>query len=141
MELKIGSNIIRNSTGVLNVQGKEQISIGFGRESTQLLLTMDIYDSGGKHIAKLNRNAWVFNEKDRYEITTHPKSLKLIDKESGDTLVQASVLAADKVEVSQGKFYTHTGQLLEITPEYWRIGGLTMSGNVIDGFGTAVKIG
>lgn len=141
MELIIGSNIIRNSTGVLNVEGKEQISIGFGRESTQLLLTMDVYDTGGKHIAKLNRNAWVFNEKDKYEITTHPKSLKLIDKESGDTVVQASILAPDKIEVSQGKFHTHTGQLLEITPEYWRIGGITMSGNVFDGTGTVVKIG
>ena len=141
MELKIGSNIIRNSTGVLNVQGKEQISIGFGRESTQLLLTMDIYDSGGKHIAKLNRNAWVFNEKERYEITTHPQSLKLIDTKSGDTVVQASILAPGKIEVSQGTFYTHKGHLLEITPEYWKIGGLKMSGNVIDGAGTALRIG
>jgi len=44
MELNIGSNIIRNTIGVLNVQGKEQIFLEIG-EDDQLLLTMDIYDS------------------------------------------------------------------------------------------------
>jgi len=44
MELNIGSNIIRNTTGVLKVQGKDQIFLEIG-DDDQLLLTMDIYDS------------------------------------------------------------------------------------------------
>lgn len=43
MELNIGSNIIRNTSGVLNVSGKEQISLEIGKDD-QLLLTMDLYD-------------------------------------------------------------------------------------------------
>ena len=141
MELDIGSNIIRNTSGVLDVQGKEQIFLELGDDG-QLLLTMDIYDSGKGHIAKLRRNSWVFNNKERFEIIATPASLKLINRESGDTVVEANVISKDKLKVSNGKFYTHTGVLLEITPQYWRVGGgITMSGNVFDGCGGAVAIG
>jgi len=141
MELVIGSNILKNTSGVLKVQGKEQIYLEIGATDKQLLLTMDIYDANGKHVAKLRRNAWVFNDKNKYEITTDPNMLKLIDKDSGVAVVIASVADTSKIEISQGNFYTHTGQLLEITPQYWRIGGLTMSGNVFDSCGGAVAIG
>ena len=141
MELDIGSNVITNTTGILTVQGKKQISLEVGERSDQLLLNMDIYDPNAKHIAKLNRNAWVFNEKERFEITTSPQSLKLIDKESGDTVVEANVISKDKIRIHKGKFYSHKGQLLEITPKFWRIaGGIEMSGVKIDGGGLAVKI-
>ena len=140
MELDVGTNIIRDTSGVLKVQGKEQISLEF-REDGQLLLTMDIYDSQGRHIAKLRRNAWAFNDKERFEVTTSPASLKLTDRESGAIVVEASVVGKDKIRIPQGTFYTHRGQLLEITSEFWRIpGSLTMSGNVIDGAGAAVAI-
>lgn len=141
MELIIGSNIIRDTSGVLNVQGYDQIFLEVG-EDGQLLLTMDIYDAARNHVAKLRRNAWAFNDRNRFEVTTSPTSLKLIDKESGETVVDASVLDKDKVQVSQGTFYTKEGSLLEITPDFWRIAGsITMSGNVFDSCGGAVAIG
>ena len=141
MELNIGSNIIRNTSGILSVQGKEQIYLEIGQDD-RLLLSMDIYDSKGNHIAKLHRNAWVFNNKNRFEITTSLTSLKLIDKESGDIVVEVNVVDKDRIQILQGRFYTHRGHLLEITPQFWRIaGGLTMSHNVIDRCGQAVVIG
>ena len=57
MEINIGSNIIRNTNGVLNVEGKDQVSLEV-REDGQLLVTMDVYDDAGKHTARLRRNAW-----------------------------------------------------------------------------------
>ncbi len=63
MELNIGSNIIKNTNGVLSVEGEKQIYLEIGEKDKQLLLTMDIFDSKGEHIAKLRRNAWVFNNK------------------------------------------------------------------------------
>ncbi|TKJ39072.1 hypothetical protein CEE37_11655 [candidate division LCP-89 bacterium B3_LCP] len=140
MELIIGSNVIRNTSGVLNIQGEEQIFLELGKNNQQLLLTIDVYDENRKHIAKLRRNAWAFNEKDRFNITTNPKSLTLIDKKTKEILVEARVLGVSKIEIVQGKIYTHTGQLLEIAPQYWRIGGITLSGNNIDSCGGAVSI-
>jgi len=141
MELNIGSNIIRNTSGVLNVQGKEQIGLEIGKIDKQLLLTMEIYDSNGQLIGKLVRNAWVHNDNDRFIVTTHPTSLKLIDKQTGGIIVEAKVTDKGNIEIPQGIFYTHRGHMLEITPQYWRIMGITMSGNIFDSCGGAVEIG
>lgn len=141
MELNIGSNIIRNTSGVLNVSGKNQIFLEMGERDQQLLVSMDIYDSGARHIAKLKRNSWVFNNNDIYDITTQPLSLKLINTDTNESVVEIKVVDQDKIEIPYGNFYTHTGTLLEITPNHWKIGGLTMSGNTIDSCGSAVGIG
>jgi transcription antitermination factor NusG len=141
MEVIVGSNIIRNTSGVLNVSGKDQIGLEVDEETTQLLLTMDIYNPSGKKIAKLRRNAWVFNEGNIYDITTVPDSLKLFNKKTGKVVVEVRITGKDKIEIPYGWFYTSNGNLLEITPEYWKIGGITMSGNVIDSCGAAVGIG
>ncbi len=141
MELNIGSNIIRDTSGVLNVAGKEQIFLEIAEIDRQLLITMDIYDASGEHIAKLRRNAWAFNNNDRFSITTHPSILKLIDNETTEVVVEANVTGRDHIEVLNGRFYTHNGDLLEITPEFWRIRGITISGNVIDSCGGAVALG
>lgn len=141
MEINIGSNIIRNTSGVLSVGGKNQIFLEIGERNQQLLVSMDIYDSSGRHVAKLKRNAWVFNNNDIYEITTQPQSLKLIDTDKKTIVVEIKVIDQNKIEIPQGNFYTHQGALLEITTNHWKIGGLTMSGNTIDGCGNAVAIG
>ncbi len=140
MELNIGSNILRNTSGVLKVAGQEQIFLEVG-ENGQLLLTMDLYDQTGKHIAKLRRNAWAFNEGERFAITTNPSDLTLRESKSGAIVVRARVLDPTHIEIPEGRFFTHRGHLLEITPDYWRVaGGLTMSRNVFDGGGGAVAI-
>ena len=141
-EVNIGSNVFINTTGVLAVQGKDQISLEWGDENDQLLLTMDVYDDKGKHVAKLRRNAWAFNDKNRFNITTYPGSLKLQDKQTDALLVEARVVGAGKIEIPHGRFYTHKGHLLEITPTYWRIaGGMTMSRNRFENVGKGIAIG
>ena len=108
MELNIGSNILRNTSGVLKVAGQEQISLEVGGNG-QLLLTMDLYDQTGKHIAKLRRNAWAFNEGERFAITTNPSDLTLRESKSGAIVVRARVLDATHIEIPEGRFFTHRG--------------------------------
>jgi len=141
MELHIGSNVIRNTSGMLSVQGQNQISIEIGERDNQILLTMDIYDRAGDHIAKLKRNAWVFNSRDKFEVTTSSESLRLTDRATGDIVVEVNVLERDKIQVVRGKFFTHKGNLLEITPECWRIdGGINLSKCTFDVCGGALTI-
>lgn len=140
MELNIGSNICRNTSGILKVLGKKQIHLEIGTRDAQLLLTMDIYDSEGNHIAKLRRNAWTFKREERFEVTTAPSSLKLIDKISSEIVVEVNVVGRNKIKIPHGNFYTHKGQLLKITPQFLGIGGITLSDNVIDCSDEAVAI-
>ena len=58
MELNIGSNVYRNANGVLTLERKEQIVIEARSESPQLLVTADLYDAKGDHVAHLRRNVW-----------------------------------------------------------------------------------
>jgi hypothetical protein len=151
MELTIGSNIFRNTNGVLALQGKEQIVLEMKSDQTQLLLTMDLYDAEGSHIAHLRRNFWAFNDKNRFQLSTSPVSLslftdpawlRLTDKETDDVVLEVSAVDKERVHVLRGKFYTHKGKLVEITSHYCRmIGGITKFGDVADVQGGAVMIG
>ena len=151
MELNIGSNIFRNTNGVLALQGKEQIVLEMKPDHTQLLLTMDLYDAEGSHLAHLRRNSWAFNEKNRFQLSTSPVALslftdpvwlRLTDKETGEMVLEVSVVDKERVHVLRGKFHTHKGKLVEITSHYCRmIGGITKFGDVADVRGGAVVIG
>jgi len=150
MELNVGSNIFRNTNGVLALQGKEQIVLEMKLDHTQLLLTMDIYDAEGNHLAHLRRNTWAFNDKNRFQLSTSPVALslftdpvwlKLTDKETGDVLLEVSAVNKEKIQVLRGKFHTHKGKLVEITSHYCRmIGGNKKFCEVADVRGGAVVI-
>lgn len=151
MDLTLGSNSFRNTNGVLAIHGKEQIVLEILAENDQLLLTMDLYSASGRQVAHLRRNEWKFNLDDRFTFCATAASpslyggapwLKLEDKETGDTVLEASVPDSDKVQILQGKLYTHKGQLLEITSHLCRIAGVvTMFGDTRDARGGAIVIG
>jgi hypothetical protein len=151
MDLNIGRNVIRNSSGVLKVQGKEQLVLELGPEGTELLLTMDLYDSTGTRFAHVRRNVWAFNQEDRFKLTIHqgyqslyapPPSLTLIDTHTQETVLEALVVDKQTVHIPQGKLCAHTGEVLQITPHFWRLAGSVATfGTVNDARGGPVEIG
>lgn len=152
LELNIGSNIFRNTNGVLRIQGKEQIVLELRPDDQQLLLTMDLYDGDGKHVAHLRRNKWAFNPADRFVIASNSVSplslfservwLKVSDSQAGDTVLEVTLPHHAKIHVVSGKFFSHRGQLVEITSHVCRIGSsLTMFGDVVESRGGIASIG
>ncbi len=151
MELEIGSNTFRNTNGVLTLQGKEQLVLELRPDSNLLLLTMDLYDKDGDHIAHLRRNRWAFNIEDRFTLFSQlpspslfldPPSLKLLDQNTDEVVLEANVVEKDKLVIPQGKFFTHQGQLVEITSHLCRLSGIiTMFGEVRDVRGGPVVLG
>jgi hypothetical protein len=141
MELTIGSRVFRGTSGVLIVQGKQQLSLEWGMEPHQLLLTMNLYNAGGMHIARVRRNAWTFNDRDRFELSAVRGVVKLIDTTTGEVVVEARVVGRDKLEIPRGCFCTNAGHRVEITPEYCHIGGQATSVTEIVGGPSAVAMG
>ena len=141
MELTIGSNRIHNTTGVITVQGEKQICFHFGNQPERLLLTMQVYSSRGDHIAQLNHNIWTFNTHNRFDLTGSSKHIKLTDKLSEYIVVEAHATDPDRIQVVRGRFFSHKGYLLEITPQMWRIESVSLHDNIIDGCGTSIAIG
>lgn len=151
LELRLGSNIFRNTNGVVKVQGKEQLVLEVGAGHDRVLLTMDFYDGSGNHIAHLRRNRWAFNEANRFSISTsdsppslfpHLPWLKITDEETNETLMEAAIAPGGKIHVATAKFYSHRGQLIEITSHYCRVGSSqTLFGDVFEARGGTAVLG
>ena len=119
MQLTIGSNRLRNTDGVINVRGDEQIALEWGQFDSELLLTMDLYDISGYHIARLRRNHWTFNDRDRFVFTAGAGGVSLVDTKSSQLVIEARVVGGDSVAVTQGVFNSSEGRQIEITIEDW----------------------
>lgn len=150
-ELLIGSNIFRNTNGVVKIHGKEQLVLEYKPEQGLLLLTIDLYGEDGNHIAHLRRNSPALNQGGRFTIDIHraandlsddAPSVRLWDQQSGTLVFEASVISEQKVYISAGRFYSHKGIPVEITPHYCRIGsGMTLFGDIVENRGGTVVLG
>jgi hypothetical protein len=129
LEIKLGSNIVRDSNGVLKFQGKEQLVLE--SRPGQLLLTMDFYDARGAHIAHVRRNQWAFNKDHRFVLQANSPTLapfgsgpwvKVTDQETGEVFLEAAVTPEGRIEMIHGRFCTHKGDRVEVTPHVCRVG-------------------
>ncbi len=142
MEVNMGSNVIRNTNGVFKIEGKDQLLLELDQTS-KILLTMDVYDPKGIHVAKVIRNTFSFDYKDRYRIFVKPSAVMVVDREHNIVLFEASVVDVNNkiVQVFQGNFYSYKAHIIEITPRCWRVLGTTTAGTVFDCHGGAIIIG
>jgi hypothetical protein len=125
MQLTIGSNRLGNTDGIISVRGKRQIALEWGQQNSELLLTMDLYSAGGRHIARLRRNQWTFNDNDRFDFAGSESGFNLVDTKSSQVVLGARVLGQDSVVITQGAFHSSAGHEIEITMEDWN--GVTHS--------------
>lgn len=151
LELLIGSNKFRNTNGVIRIQGKEQLFVESKPEQGLLLVTIDLYSDTGAHIGHLRRNALALNPANQFRVEVHrtdsstPSDLpwvRITDQTTGQTVLEICLVAHKKIHVVRGKFYSHQGMLVDITPHYCRIGsGTTLFGDIIENKGGTVVLG
>ena len=80
------------------------------------------------------------NEKESFEKVINASSLKLTDKLSGHCLIEINLLEKNIMQIPHGKFYTHYGQLVEVTSSLYRIEGVEVKNNIIDACGKAFVV-
>ena len=151
LELLIGSNKFRNTNGVVRIQGKEQLFVESKPEQGLLLVTIDLYSDTGAHICHLRRNVPVLNPANQFEVEVHRADenvqadlpwVRVTDQSTGQTVLEVCTVAHKKIQVVLGKFYSHKGMLVDITPHYCRIGsGTTLFGDVSENKGGAAVLG
>ena len=151
LELHVGSNVFRGTSGVVTLQGKEQIVFEIQPDPPALRLTMDFYDEKGQRVGHLRRNTFPAGGATCFAVSTaatadatidDPITVKVSDRTTGAMIIEAYLFQRRKIRVMHGNFYTHKGDLVSISPHYCRIGtGLTMFGNVIESRGGAAIIG
>lgn len=150
-ELLIGSNIFRNTNGVVTIQGKEQLVLETRPEQGLLLVTIDLYDATGSQIAHVRRNALVINRAAQFSIDIHQATtdmpsdapwVRVYGRQSGEIAFEARIVSDNRLQITSGRFYSHTGALVDITPHYCRIGsGRTLFGDIVENRGKTVVLG
>ena len=150
INIKLGSNVVRNTNGVISIQGKEQVVLEWDPETCRICLTMDFYDEQSTRLAHLRRNRWAFNNESRLLFINSPESpplfpsdswLKILKRETGESILEVQGGAQDIISITYGRFYSHQGQLVEISTHYCRVaGGTTMFGDVVDVRGGAISL-
>jgi len=151
LELHVGSNVFRNTNGVVKLQGKEQLVMEVHPQPLSLLLTMDLYDEQGTRVGHIRRNLLSAHSAGRFAINVtvtgdstpeDQPSVTVADRTTGQTVLEARLVQGRKVRMTMGHFYTHKGELVTISPHYCRIGtGRTLFGDVAESRGGAATIG
>jgi hypothetical protein len=151
LELHVGSNVFRNTNGVVKLQGKEQLVLETQLDPLMLLLTMDLYDDRGTRIGHVRRNVLSAQSGARYTINVKtsseanpndPPSVAIADRSTGHTVFEACLMQRRKIRITVGHFRTHKGELVTVSPHYCRIGtGVTLFGDVAESRGSSAAIG
>jgi hypothetical protein len=151
LELHVGSNVFRNTNGVVRLQGKEQLVLETQLDPLLLLLTMDLYDEQGTRIGHIRRNRLSVHSAGRFTINVNAgsetvsdlsPSVAVADRTTGHTVFEVWLIQGRKIRITVGNFYTHKGEFVTVSPHYCRIGTvLTLFGNVAESRGNAAAIG
>lgn len=141
MDLKIGSNLYRNTDGMVEVGGVPQLEVKLRKPGGPVLVNFVVFDRDGRIRAKMVNSAMTINEQRTYDLTKFPTGLTLKRADTGKEVLAVNLEDGDRVAVSAGEFYSIKGNLVQITPTEWRIEDRRMSGTDVDLEGNAVSIG
>jgi hypothetical protein len=141
MDVEVGSNVYRNTDGMIEIEGVPQIEVALKPGTGALLVNFALFNEEGKVTAKLNDSILMINEKRAYDVTRTPKGLSLTHSASGTVILQIDMTAPGVVALTKGEFHTVKGHVIRISPTEWRIDKLRASGTTQDLNGKSVVIG
>jgi len=141
MDVEIGSNVYRNTNGMITIEGVPQIEVSIKPPSGTLLVNFALFDESGKMIAKLTDSTLMFNERRAYEVNKTAKSLALKQIDSGRVILQMELRAPEIVAITIGEFHTVKGHVIQVTPTEWKIDKMRASGTSKDMQGGEVILG
>jgi len=141
MDVEVGSNLYRNTDGMIEIEGVPQIQVALKPTTGDLLVTFALFDAGGKVTAKLVDSTLMINERRAYEVNRTPRSLLLTHPASGTIILQIDVKAPDVVAFTKGEFHTIKGHVIQVSPVEWKIDTLRVSETTHDLNGGSVVLG
>lgn len=142
MDIEIGTNVYRNTNGIIEVQGVPQMEISLKQGGDNpIRLSYAHFDSAGKMTAKVVDSSFAINERRALEIEKSPTELVLKNTETGDTVLHMELTAPDVIAIRKAEFMTIKGQKLEVTSEEWRVDKQRSARSTNDARGGAVAIG
>jgi len=102
---------------------------------------MNLYNPTGTQVAKLERNTWVSNDQDRFELNAGPESVMLVDNTLKGVVILLKIEDQNRITIPQAKFYLPSGRVSEVTADGWQVGNtIELKGADIDLDGGVIEI-
>lgn len=83
MDIEVGSNLYRNSNGIIDIEGVPQFEVAIKEPARALLVNFALFDDVGRMMAKVVDSNLTFNERRAYQLAKSPTSVSLKHEESG----------------------------------------------------------
>lgn len=136
MRVNLGSNIINDCDAALVVNGTEVFRLRERGSAGRLICDFDIRDENGGRIAKIAKNR-VVHAAEGYQMHDLPKEC-YVEGPDGAIIARVQETGHDEIAIT-GDFWIE-GHHVVVSSGALVSGGVTMSGNVISGFGKAIAI-
>jgi hypothetical protein len=139
-EVRLGSNVVSDTTGVIQVDGKEIVGLEQGRDG-KALLDIDVWSSTGEHLAKLVKNSWVFGDRSKFDFVRTADHVNMSEKANGRVILDAA-LQQSAVDIAAADLYGPKGFHVYLDGDgTLHAGGVSLAGTAIKGFGKAIVVG
>ncbi len=136
MKVNLGSNIINDCDAALIVNGTEVFRLRERASDGRLICDFDLRNENGDRIAKIAKDR-VVHAAEGYRMHDLPKEC-YVEDQNGKVVARVQETGYDEITVT-GDFWIEGHHVL-ITNDALVSGGVTMSGNIINGFGKAISI-
>ena len=133
----LGGNRIVGCAAALVVEGEEVFRLRERDENGQFVVDFDLRKQDDSRIAKISKN-YVAYAAPGYENRNRRGVSEVVEAASGRVVARVEEKGLDTIVVT-GTFNVK-GYCVEISERELRAGGVTMTGNVIQGFGKAIEL-
>jgi hypothetical protein len=140
MEFDIGSNMYRNAEGRLEIDGLSQLVFEHNKRYNEIMLKGMVFDQSGTLAARISENSLAMNIRGAFELVCEGSVIKLMHRETQESLLEVKFLDKERVQIHKAKLYTGRGRPFEVTPTQWRFADKTHSGESVDCGGEPVKL-
>ena len=136
MNVLLGSNLIKDCDAALFVNGAEVFRFREGAADGQLICDFDVRDVTNNRIARIAKNQVVHVAQGfTYEAKANYSA---VHSNGGEVIAKIERVDTNTLKI-MGTFHVD-GHTIVVTDQSLQSGGVTMSGNVISGFGKAIAI-
>jgi hypothetical protein len=135
--LLLGSNRITNCDAALEIEGEEVFRLRERRDDGQLVVDFDLRDASGNRIATIVKSH-VVQAAEPFDAENRPGLYSVVHRVSRAPYATVQEVSRGVVKVT-GTFNVN-GLQVAITDETMTMGGMTLVGNSISGFDTAIEL-
>lgn len=140
--VRLGGNTYINTPDLVVYKGQSLFRMYRSENDGILGIDFDVYDASGRRVATFRKGIVVQGDSDNYAIKSGHEEYEVTEKATGRQLARVKRRAAQGVEVEVSvRLFTPDGFLLDASPTETNVGGLKMTGCVIENCAAGIVIG